>query len=92
MSKKLHCPFCWNVLTPQAQYCPHCGKALPGDLLAQQQEFEERLDLDGRKRGGGCCGVLLLVALLLAFFGLIRCFFAPLWFSLLSVWRGLPWW
>ena len=92
MKKDIHCPYCWNSLVQTAQYCPHCGKALPPDVLAQQHEFEEKLDLEGRKRGGGCCGALLLVALLLAFFGLIRCFFTPLWFGFMSFWHGLAWW
>ena len=74
MSASLYCPGCWNLLSSGARLCPHCGRPLSPQDMQRQQEVADKVDIESRKRGG-CCAVLMVIALILAFFSLLRYFF-----------------
>jgi hypothetical protein len=44
----------------------------------RQLDLAAKVDIEGRRRGG-CCAVLMVIALIAAFFGLLRCVFFPFW-------------
>lgn len=70
----MHCPSCWNSLPGQAGICPHCGRALSLDDMRRQRELEEKINMESRGKGG-CLRVVLVAALLVLLFGLIRTWF-----------------
>ena len=76
MNDSLYCPGCWNPLSPDTRRCPHCGRPLSSEDVRRQREVAAKVNIEGRRRGG-CCAVLLVIALIFAFFSLLRCFLLP---------------
>jgi len=44
--------------------------------MHHQQEVAAKVNIEGRRRGG-CCAVLMVIALIFVFFSLLRDFFLP---------------
>ncbi len=63
-----YCTECGNLVAPDAQFCPQCGKPKPG-LSEKDRQFEKRMEsLEGCGQGLqqlGCALILLVTIPLL---------------------------